>query len=63
MFLYFLDCNNALFFGDCKAIDDSTLVAITVMIAESLPEEKDVYKRQVCTSPGGLGKQSSSKEN
>ena len=41
MFLYFLDCNNALFFGDCKAIDDSTLVAITVMIAESLPEEKD----------------------
>ena len=41
MFLYFLDRNNALFFGDCKAIDDSTLVAITVMIAESLPEEKD----------------------
>lgn len=41
MFLHFLDCNNVLFFGDCKAIDDSTLVAITVMIAESLPEEKD----------------------
>lgn len=41
MFLYFLDRNGALFDGDRKLIDDSTLVAITIMIAESKPEEKD----------------------
>ena len=41
MFLYFLDKNDALFKSDEKMIDDSTLVAITVMIAESKPEEKD----------------------
>lgn len=40
MFLYFLDKNNALFDSGKKVIDDSTLVAITVMIAESKPEEK-----------------------
>lgn len=40
MFLYFLDKNDALFKSDEKVIDDSTLVAITVMIAESKPEEK-----------------------
>lgn len=42
MFLYFLDRNEVLFAKGGKAIDDSTLVAITVMIAESKPEEKDV---------------------
>lgn len=41
MFLYFLDRNNALFVNGEKTIDDSTLVAITIMIAESKPEEKD----------------------
>ncbi|MCF0231016.1 MAG: type II toxin-antitoxin system death-on-curing family toxin, partial [Enterococcus sp.] len=41
MFLYFLDRNGALFTEDGKTIDDSTLVAITVMIAESKPEEKE----------------------
>lgn len=41
MFLYFLDRNGALFRGDRKLVDDSTLVAITIMIAESKPEEKD----------------------
>ena len=41
MFLYFLDRNNALFVNGKKAIDDSALVAITIMIAESKPEEKD----------------------
>ncbi|MBE6470535.1 MAG: virulence protein RhuM/Fic/DOC family protein [Coriobacteriaceae bacterium] len=41
MFLYFLDRNGALFDGAKKCIDDSTLVAITIMIAESKPEEKD----------------------
>ena len=41
MFLYFLDRNGALFSGSRKLVDDSTLVAITIMIAESKPEEKD----------------------
>lgn len=41
MFLYFLDRNGALFCGDRKLVDDSTLVAITIMIAEPKPEEKD----------------------
>lgn len=41
MFLYFLDRNGALFAGGRKVIADSTLVAATVMIAESKPEEKD----------------------
>ena len=41
MFLYFLDRNTALFVNGEKTIDDSTLVAITIMIAESKPEEKD----------------------
>lgn len=42
MFLYFLDKNNALFVGGKKKIEDSTLVAITIMIAESRPEEKEM---------------------
>lgn len=43
IFLYFLDRCGALFTpaGE-KAIDDSTLVAVTLLIAESNPEEKDV---------------------
>lgn len=41
MFLYFLDRNKALFVNGRKAIDDNTLVAITIMIAESRPQEKD----------------------
>lgn len=42
MFLYFLDKNNALFIDGNKKIDDSTLVALTIMIAESRPEEKEM---------------------
>jgi hypothetical protein len=37
----FLDRNGALFDSAEKRIDDSALVAITIMIAESKPEEKD----------------------
>ena len=41
VFLYFLDRNGALFAEDGgKRVDDSTLVAITIMIAGSRPEEK-----------------------
>ena len=42
MFLYFLDKNNALFDEGRKLIDDHTLVALTIMIAESKPEEKEM---------------------
>lgn len=42
MFLYFLDKNGVLFIDDKKLIDDHTLVALTIMIAESKPEEKDM---------------------
>ena len=41
IFLYFLDRNGVLFDNGRKRIDDSTLVAITIMIAESKPDEKD----------------------
>ncbi len=42
MFLYFLDKNNALFEEGEKLIDDHTLVALTIMIAESKPDEKEM---------------------
>lgn len=42
MFLYFLDKNGVLFDGDKKLIDDHALVALTIMIAESKPEEKEM---------------------
>lgn len=42
MFLYFLDKNGVLFADDEKLIDDHTLVALTIMIAESKPEEKEM---------------------
>ena len=42
MFLYFLDKNDALFVDGQKKIDDHTLVALTIMIAESNPDEKEM---------------------
>lgn len=42
MFLYFLDKNQALFVDGKKKIEDATLVALTIMIAESRPEEKEM---------------------
>ena len=42
MFLYFLDKNQALFIDGKKTIEDSTLVALTIMLAESKPEEKEM---------------------
>ena len=42
MFLYFLDKNDALFIDGKKKIEDPTLVALTIMIAESRPEEKEM---------------------
>ena len=40
--LYFLDKNGILFANGEKLIDDHTLVALTIMIAESRPEEKEI---------------------
>ena len=42
VFLYFLDKNIALFKNEEKLIDDHTMVALTIMIAESNPEEKEM---------------------
>lgn len=42
MFLYFLDKNSILFADGNKLIDDHTLVALTIMIAESKPDEKEM---------------------
>lgn len=42
LFLYFLNQNNALYNDGNKIISDSALVAITLMIAESRPEEKEI---------------------
>ena len=42
LFLEFLAWNNALYRDDNKIISDGALVAITLMIAESRPEEKDI---------------------
>ena len=47
LFLEFLDRNNALFFDGVKRLSDGTLVAITLMIAESKPDEKDVMVKMV----------------
>ena len=42
VFLYFLDRNGVLFADGEKIIDDYTLVAFTIMIAESRPDEKEM---------------------
>ena len=42
MFLYFLNKNGALFYNGQKRIEDATLVALTIMIAESRAEEKEM---------------------
>ena len=42
LFLYFLDKNKALFIDGQKKIEDAALVALTIMIAESRPEEKEM---------------------
>ena len=42
IFLYFLNKNNLLFKNNKKIISDSTLVAVTLLLAESRPEEKEI---------------------
>ena len=47
LFLEFLSRNNALFRDGQKIISDGALVAITLMIAESNPDEKDIMTAMV----------------
>lgn len=48
LFLWFMDKNHILYAADGhKRIADNTLVALTLMIAESRPEEKDVMVKVV----------------
>lgn len=42
IFLYFMDRNGMLFMDGEKRMDDHTLVALTIMIAESRPDEKEM---------------------
>lgn len=42
IFIFFLHKNNMLYKSNEKVIDDATLVAMTILIAESKPEEKEV---------------------
>lgn len=44
-FLYFLDKNEALFVDGKKRIADAALMALTIMIAESRVEEKEMIIR------------------
>ena len=41
-FLYFLDMNQILYKNNKKILSDSTLVALTLLIAESKPHEKEI---------------------
>ena len=48
LFLWFMNNNGILYRPDgSKRVADSTLVALTLMIAESRPEEKDVMAKVV----------------
>ena len=42
LFIYFLQVNNILYTEDKLVIDNSTLVALTLLIAESNPKEKNI---------------------
>ena len=54
MFLYFLDRNDMLFRHGIKRIDDFALVALTIMIAESRPDEKDMMIRVIMNCVAGI---------
>ena len=47
IFIYFLNQNNLLFRSGEKIISDSSLVAITLLLAESKPEEKEMMVKVV----------------
>lgn len=47
IFIYFLYKNNLLYKDNKKIISDATLVAITILIAESKTEEKDIIVKLI----------------
>ena len=56
MFLYFLDRNGLLYDANGgKRLDDHTLVALTIMIAESRPEEKEMMVSVIMNCIGKEG--------
>ena len=42
LFIYFLNFYNILYKENCQVIDNNTLVALTLLIAQSNPKEKDI---------------------
>ena len=52
LFLYFLDRNKALFINGEKRVADYTLVALTIMVAESKPEEKEMMIKVIMNCLG-----------
>ena len=42
LFIYFLEFNNILYKNDKRVIDNNTLVALTLLIAQSNPKEKEI---------------------
>jgi prophage maintenance system killer protein len=48
-FVYFLSRNDLLFINGRKIIDDSTLAALTLLVAESKPAEMDTIRRVIVT--------------
>ena len=46
-FLYFLNKNGILYQDGAQIIDNAALFALTVLIAESKPEEKDTMKQVI----------------
>ena len=42
LFIYFLEFYNILYINETQIIDNNTLVAVTLLIAQSNPKEKDV---------------------
>lgn len=47
LFLYFLDRNERLYVNGIKQLSDEALVAMTILIAESKPEEKEVIVKLI----------------
>ena len=46
-FLYFLNKNGILYKDGLQIIDNATLFSLTILIAESKPEEKDTMKQVI----------------
>lgn len=47
LFIWFLERNALLYYEGKKVIDDNALVALTLMIAESKPDDKDIMVKVI----------------